>query len=57
MGLTTQSDGTYPFTYYEGVDFEKNLNIPTIDFGTLHLYPGSCKSTPPFNISTLIDTH
>lgn len=48
MGLATQSDGSYPFTYYEGVDFEKNLQIPTIDFGTLHLYPSQCKFNTPF---------
>ncbi|OOQ88079.1 putative mannan endo-1,4-beta-mannosidase A [Penicillium brasilianum] len=48
MGLTTQSDNTYPFTYYEGIDFEKNLNIPTIDFGTLHLYPGSWNEQDPW---------
>ncbi|KAJ5371102.1 uncharacterized protein N7496_007194 [Penicillium cataractarum] len=48
MGLTTQSDGTYPFTYYEGVDFEKNLDIPTIDFGTLHLYPSQWSEQDPW---------
>lgn len=40
MGLSTNSDGSYPFTYYEGVDFQRLLSIPTIDFGTFHLYPG-----------------
>ncbi|KAI9141355.1 glycoside hydrolase superfamily [Paraphysoderma sedebokerense] len=30
----------YPFKAgYEGVDFEPNLAIPDIDFGTFHLYP------------------
>lgn len=27
----------------EGLDFAKNLAIPTIDFGTFHLYPASCE--------------
>ena len=44
MGLATNSDGSYPFGYSEGVDFEKNLAISTIDFGTMHLYPSQCKS-------------
>lgn len=43
MGLNTGSDGSYPFTYAEGNDFEKNINIPDIDFGTLHLYPSQCE--------------
>jgi mannan endo-1,4-beta-mannosidase len=39
------SGGTaYPYSYGEGVDFVKNLAIPDLDFGTLHLYPESCTS-------------
>ncbi|KAI4138184.1 MAG: hypothetical protein L6R39_006923 [Caloplaca ligustica] len=30
---------TYAYTGYEGVDFEKNLAIKTIDYGTVHMYP------------------
>ncbi|KAI1827485.1 glycoside hydrolase superfamily [Xylaria intraflava] len=41
FGLETDSDGSYPFTYAEGVDFEANLGISTLDFGTFHLYPES----------------
>ncbi|RMJ27596.1 hypothetical protein PHISP_01516 [Aspergillus sp. HF37] len=41
FGLEAQSDGSYPYTYVEGLDFAKNLAIPTIDFGTFHLYPAS----------------
>ncbi|QKX53772.1 uncharacterized protein TRUGW13939_00852 [Talaromyces rugulosus] len=37
MGLTTGSDGSYPYTFYEENDWEKTLTIPTIDFGTFHL--------------------
>lgn len=29
---------SYGYTGYEGVDFERNLAIPTLDFGTVHLY-------------------
>lgn len=43
MGLSVSSDGSYPFGYSEGNDFEKTLTIPTIDFGTIHLYPSQCK--------------
>ena len=32
-------DGTYAYSGYEGVDFAKNLAIPTLDYGTVHLYP------------------
>jgi mannan endo-1,4-beta-mannosidase len=46
FGLNVDSDGSYPFQYGEGLNFTMNLAIPTIDFGTLHLYPSSCKYTP-----------
>lgn len=40
--LTTQQQG-------EGVDFNKNLEIDTLDFGTFHLYPDSWgQSEEPF---------
>ncbi|KAL8937744.1 MAG: hypothetical protein Q9216_004273 [Gyalolechia sp. 2 TL-2023] len=32
------ADGSHAYTGYNGVDFEKNLAIPTIDYGTFHLY-------------------
>ena len=34
-----QGDGSYAYSGYEGVDFAKNLEIPTLDYGTFHLYP------------------
>ena len=34
-------DGSYAYSGYEGVDFVKNLAIPTLDYGTFHLYPES----------------
>ncbi|PMD38679.1 glycoside hydrolase family 5 protein [Hyaloscypha variabilis F] len=38
-------DGSYPYTTGEGMDFEANLKIPDIDFGTFHLYPSSWSET------------
>lgn len=45
FGLKTNSDGSYPFGYSEGVDFEANLKIKNLDFGTFHLYPISWGTT------------
>ncbi|KAI1743375.1 glycoside hydrolase superfamily [Xylaria scruposa] len=45
FGLATGTDGSYPFGYSEGMDFEANLKISTLDFGTFHLYPGSWGTT------------
>ncbi|KAI0409895.1 glycoside hydrolase superfamily [Xylaria palmicola] len=45
FGLKTGSDGSYPFGFSEGVDFEANLKIDTLDFGTFHLYPESWGTT------------
>ena len=36
-----EGDGSYAYSGYEGVDFIKNLAIPTLDYGTFHLYPSS----------------
>ena len=38
-----ESDGSYAYSGYEGVDFEANLCIKTLDYGTFHLYPDQCK--------------
>ena len=32
-------DGSYAYSCGEGVDFQKNLGISTLDYGTFHLYP------------------
>ncbi|KAJ5632001.1 hypothetical protein N7490_008340 [Penicillium lividum] len=45
FGLDTDSDGSYPYTTGEGLNFTMNLGIDTIDFGTLHLYPDSWGTT------------
>lgn len=36
-------DGSYAYSGAEGVDFVLNLGISTMDYGTFHLYPDSCK--------------
>ena len=42
FGLSTLSDGSYPFTTGAGgYNWTQNLMIPDIDFGTYHLYPSS----------------
>lgn len=38
-------DGSYPYTVGEGIDFQANLKISTLDFGTFHLYPSSWGET------------
>ncbi|KAJ5698040.1 hypothetical protein N7462_000045 [Penicillium macrosclerotiorum] len=45
FGLSTDSDGSYPYTLGEGLNFTMNLAIDTIDFGTFHLYPSSWGTT------------
>ncbi|KAG8894601.1 hypothetical protein FRC00_008668 [Tulasnella sp. 408] len=44
-GFGLNGDGTYPYTYSEGLDFPTNLAISTVDFGTAHLYPSSWGQT------------
>ncbi|KAF7916876.1 hypothetical protein BELL_0168g00240 [Botrytis elliptica] len=41
FGLTVANDTSYPFTAGPGTWFTDLLAIPTIDFATIHLYPGS----------------
>lgn len=44
FGPLTGSDGSYPFsTSAGGYTWADDLNITTLDFGTVHLYPDSCK--------------
>lgn len=42
-GFGLPGDGSYPYQYSEGVDWQKNLGIRTLDFATFHLYPESCR--------------
>lgn len=51
FGLDVESDGSYPYTVTEGLNFTMNLAIDTIDFGTLHLYPDSCMYPPSYQRS------
>ena len=39
--LCSGGDGSYAYGCGEGVDFQKNLGISTLDYGTFHLYPDS----------------
>lgn len=39
------SSQTYPYQGGEGVDFEANLRISTLDYGTFHLYTNSWGQT------------
>ncbi|KAL2838066.1 mannan endo-1,4-beta-mannosidase B [Aspergillus pseudodeflectus] len=36
-----EGDGTYAYDCSEGVDFVRNLEIKTLDYGTFHMYPES----------------
>lgn len=37
----TYGDGSYAYSGAEGVDFLQNINIPTLDYAVMHLYPDS----------------
>jgi mannan endo-1,4-beta-mannosidase len=43
--------GTYDYVYDggAGVDFDANLKLPNIDFGTFHLYPEAWGNGQPFH--------
>ncbi|KAF3925150.1 hypothetical protein ABW20_dc0101492 [Dactylellina cionopaga] len=41
--LVGGGDGSYPYQGGEGIDFEKNLSIETLDFGTFHQWPHACE--------------
>ncbi|EIM81197.1 glycoside hydrolase [Stereum hirsutum FP-91666 SS1] len=43
--LNVPGDSDYPYSGTIGIDFNVNLNISTIDFGTFHLYPESWGET------------
>ncbi|PSK60207.1 hypothetical protein B9Z65_1105 [Elsinoe australis] len=46
FGLTEGSDNSYPYTTAEGVDWDANCKVATIDYCTYHLYPESWSVTP-----------
>ena len=37
----------YPYSDYEGNRWKKFVAVPTVDYGTVHLYPGHWGETPP----------
>ncbi|CAE6472306.1 unnamed protein product [Rhizoctonia solani] len=39
--ISTASGPNYPYQGGEGIDFDANLKISTLDFGTFHSYPVS----------------
>ena len=51
-----EGDGSYAYSGYEGVDFIANLAIPTLDYGTFHLYPDQWGYDPSWG-STWIAQH
>jgi mannan endo-1,4-beta-mannosidase len=40
------SDADYPYSNYEGNQWKQFLALPHVDYGTVHLYPGSWGETP-----------
>ena len=46
-------DGSYAYSGYEGVDFVKNLAIPTLDYGTFHCYPDQWGYVPILKAETV----
>ncbi|KAI8677646.1 Mannan endo-1,4-beta-mannosidase [Fusarium keratoplasticum] len=38
----------YAYSFSEGIDFEANLKIPTLDYGTVHIYPIGWSYTYPW---------
>jgi len=55
-GFGLPGDGSYPYTYGEGVNYIKNLEIPSLDFGTFHIYPNSWGETYDWG-NNWIQTH
>ncbi len=45
---------SYPYGAGEGIDFDENLKIPTLDFGTFHMYPDVCISCTTASLKFLI---
>ncbi|KAK4904103.1 hypothetical protein LTR49_026382 [Elasticomyces elasticus] len=46
FGLSNGDDGSYPYSFSEGVDFAANCAVADIDFCTYHLYPDSWGVSP-----------
>lgn len=55
-GFFDRKEGVGPaYNGSSGVDFEANLKIPAIDFGTYHLYPDWWKMTPEWGVQYIKD--
>lgn len=53
-GFGLPGDGSYPYQYGEGTDWEMNLQIEDLDFATFHLYPEACEYPPCSRWSVLM---
>ncbi|KAJ7624543.1 glycoside hydrolase [Roridomyces roridus] len=55
--MNVPGDFDYPYSGTIGIDFVANLAIPTLDFGTFHLYPGSWgeSNTEPWGAQWITD--
>ena len=49
------SGSSWLYNGAEGVDWKKNLDIPTLDYGTVHVYPDSWKQTAGWGNSWIND--
>jgi mannan endo-1,4-beta-mannosidase len=55
-GFFNWKDGTgSAYNGSSGLDFEANLKVATIDFGTYHLYPDWWKTTPEWGVQYIKD--
>lgn len=55
-GFFNRENGTgSAYNGSSGLDFDANLKIPTIDFGTYHLYPDWWKTTPEWGAQYIKD--
>lgn len=55
-GLLNEPGSADPYyNGFFGVDWERNLSIETIDFGTVHLYPDAWEKDPDWSRSWIID--
>jgi len=54
MGLT--GSGWLPYWLTYGLDYWRNLQIETIDFGTFHMYPTNCESALEVSLTRTAST-
>lgn len=56
-GMGLSGDTSYPYTTQEGVDWQQNLGISTLDFATMHMYPASWGEDDTDWCTTWIQNH